>query len=145
MRKTNLKEIYLVRYADDIRLFAKSYNDALRIKEASKQWLNQRLKLNVSTEKTRIVNVKQRFSEYLGFKIKLRYKRSKYVVESHMSDKAYKCEKDKLEKQIKNIAHPKNKKRTTYDEVKLYNSMVLGIQEYYKYATDIQIDLDKMN
>lgn len=145
MRRTKLKEVYLIRYADDIRLFTKTYNEAYRIKCASEMWLGQRLKLNLSQEKTRIVHTEHKFSEFLGFKIRLRNKGNKLVVESHMCDKAYENERNKLLKQLQQMVKPTNPNRTIYDEVKLYNSMVLGIQEYYKFATDIQIDLDKIN
>ena len=37
------------------------------------------LKLEVSPEKTRIVNTRKRWSEFLGFKIRVRLKHHKYV------------------------------------------------------------------
>ena len=53
------------------------------------QWLKERLRLDVSPEKTRVVDVRRSYSEFLGFKIRLRKKGKKYVVQSHMCDKAY--------------------------------------------------------
>ena len=57
MRKTGLKEMYIVRYADDFRIFCRTKIDAEKTKIAIMQWLSERLKLEVSEEKTRIVNV----------------------------------------------------------------------------------------
>lgn len=146
MRKSNLKEIYIVRYADDIRLFAKDYTAAKKILIAANSWLRERLRLTLSTEKTRIVNTKQKYMKFLGFKIKLKEKSHKFVVVSHIDDKTLSQEKEKLKSQIKKIATTKNRnKQTTYDEVRRYNLMIVGIQEYYKYATEVQIDLDKIN
>ena len=71
MHQTKLKEMYIVRYADDFRIFCRCRQDAERIKAAVAQWLQQRLKLEVSDEKTRIVNVKKKYSEFLGFKIRV--------------------------------------------------------------------------
>lgn len=145
MRKTNLKEVYLIRYADDVRILTTNYNDAKRIMMASKDWLNTRLKLTISDEKTRMVDTRNKYSEFLGFKIKVRQKGLGYVVESHMSDKSFQKVNNELKAQIKNIAHPRTPERTIEDEIRLYNSMVLGIQNYYRYATHIQIDCDKIN
>ena len=78
MRNTNLKEMYIVRYADDFRIFC-------RTKTAITQWLKKRLKLEVSQEKTRVVNVKHRYSEFLGFKIKVHSRGNKQVVQSHIT------------------------------------------------------------
>ena len=79
--KTGLKEMYIiVRYADDFRIFCGTKSDAYRTKIAVTQWLSERLKLEVSQEKTRTVNVKRRYSNFLGFKIKVQKKGDKFVV-----------------------------------------------------------------
>ena len=71
MRKTKLKEMYIVRYADDFRIFCRTKTAAKKTKIAITKWLQERLKLEVSPDKTRIVNVKKRYSEFLGFKLKV--------------------------------------------------------------------------
>ena len=95
--------------------------------------------LDVSPEKTRVVDVRRSYSEFLGFKIRLRKKGKKYVVQSHMCDKAYKKVKASLTKQVGNIKFPR-KGRGEAGEVRLFNSMVMGIQNYYQLANDISID-----
>jgi group II intron reverse transcriptase/maturase len=59
MRKTNLKEIHIVRYADDVRILCRTRSQADKTMIAVKQWLSDRLKLQVSEEKTRVVNLKR--------------------------------------------------------------------------------------
>ena len=49
MRDTNLKEMFIVRYADDFRIFCRNKGDALKTKIAVTQWLAERLKLEVSS------------------------------------------------------------------------------------------------
>ena len=93
MRKTNLKEIYIVRYADDFRIFCRTKTAAQKTKIAITQWLFERLKLEVYQEKTRVVNVKRKYSEFFGFKIKVHSKGSQKVVKSHISDKLEGLEK----------------------------------------------------
>lgn len=139
MRKTKLKEMYIVRYADDFRIFCKTKTDAEKTKIAVTQWLQKRLRLEVSQEKTKIVNVKRNYSEFLGFKIKVHKKSDKYVVKSHISDKKVKQIQEKLAEQAKNVAKPRTDK-TERDEVMLYNAVVMGEQNYYQIATEISID-----
>jgi group II intron reverse transcriptase/maturase len=140
-RRTNLKEVYIVRYADDFKLFCRNKNDAEKIFQAVKMWLNERLKLEISEEKSKIVNLKKHYSEFLGFKMKAIKKHKKYTVRSHMTDKAIKRESDKLAEQIKKIQHTTDPKNEAC-EVNLYNSMVWGIHNYYRYATCISLDCD---
>ncbi len=144
MRKTNLKEMYIVRYADDFRIFCRTKAAAERTRIAVTQWLEERLKLEVSPEKTRVVNVKRRYSEFLGFKIKVVSKSNGWRVASHICDKQMKRQREKLVKQAHRIAKP-NKGKTAYEEVTLYNSMVMGMQSYYRAATCICLDCNHLN
>ena len=144
MRTTRLKEMYIVRYADDFRIFCNKRSDAEKTKIAITQWLKERLRLDVSPEKTRIVNVKRQYTEFLGFKIRLYPKGNKHVVRSHICDKKKAIEREKLITQAKKIQHA-GKDRKTIDEVRLYNSMVMGIQNAYAIATDISLDCSDFN
>lgn len=139
MKKTGLKEMFIVRYADDFRIFCRTKNAAERTRIAVTLWLTQRLRLEVAAEKTRVVNVKRRYSEFLGFKLKVHPKAHKQVVTSHICDKRLKAERDKLVEQAKQIAGLRHGK-TELDEVRIYNAMVMGIQEYYKIATAVNLD-----
>jgi len=139
MKNTALKEMHIIRYADDFRIFCRTKEDAIRTKEAVTKWIEERLKLEVSPEKTRIINTRKRWSEFLGFKIRVRLKRHKYVVQSAICDKKVKIERTKLVEQAKNIAKPR-KTKSCLAEIRLFNSMVLGIQNYYRLATCISID-----
>ena len=143
-RATRLKEIYIVRYADDFRIICRTKNDALKTKIAITQWLLERLKLEVSPEKTRIVNIKKKYSDFLGFKIKVHKKGKKYVVRSRVSDKQLKQKSDSLVQQAKRIAFPRPEKGEC-GEIYLYNSMVLGYQNYYCYATHVYTDFQKLH
>lgn len=139
MKQTGLKEMHIIRYADDFRIFCRTKTEAERTRIAVTQWLSERLKLEVSPEKTRTVNVKRRYSEFLGFKIKVHSKGHKQVVTSSICDKQLERQRQKLTEQAKRIARPAAG-RNEYDEVKLYNSMVMGMQNYYQIATNISMD-----
>lgn len=144
MRKTNLKEMYIVRYADDFRIFCRNKDDAQKAKIAITQWLWERLKLEISQEKTRIVNIRHGYSDFLGFKIRMREKGKKYVVQSHISDKSLKQKKAKLIEQAKRIASPREGK-SELEETRLYNAIVMGMQNYYCLATDVSDDFNQLN
>lgn len=144
MRNTKLKEMYIIRYADDFRIFCRTKSQAEKTKIAVTQWLQERLKLEVSSEKTRVVNVKRQYSEFLGFKIKVWKKGGKHVVKSHITDKNLKKISHDLKEQAKRIAKPP-KGCTEIYETQKYNLMVTGLQGYYKLATDVSIDLGNVN
>lgn len=136
LRKTNLKEMYIVRYADDFKIFCRKRSDAEKVFIAVKLWLQDRLKLQISEEKSKVVNLKRQYSEFLGFKLKAVKKSNKYVVRSHMRDKAVDKVTNKLIEQVKKIQKPKDINQNIF-EIQRYNQMVEGIQNYYKYATHI--------
>lgn len=66
------KNVRIVRYADDILIFAKSKSEAGRCKEIATKILEQELKLTVNVKKTHITNIDKGIA-YLGFIIKRKY------------------------------------------------------------------------
>lgn len=143
LRRTKLKEMYIVRYADDFKIFCRKRSDANKIFEAIKSWLKERLYLDISEEKSKVVNLKKKYSEFLGIKLKATARKKKYVVRSQMCDKAMKKATNELISQLKKIQTPMNKKEE-WNEINLYNSMVIGLHNYYKMATCISIDMRKI-
>ena len=146
---TKLKECYIVRYADDFKIFCNNKNDAKRIFTATKMWLKERLGLEISEEKSKIVNIHRHYSEFLGIKITTRKKGKKkngednYTIKSYISDKAYKRIKLKVKEHIKEI-----KKITdcteNYKIINNYNSYVMGVHNYYNMATHITKQINKI-
>lgn len=143
LRKTKLKEMYIVRYADDFKIFCRTRQDAIKIKMAVTDWISHRLKLQVSEEKTSITNLKRNYSEFLGFKFKMQTKGKKQVINAQMSNKAVRAAKSKLKDQIKLIQKPKDEAEL-YKRVNVYNSMVMGIHNYYGIANNVCINLSSI-
>ena len=146
---TKLKECYLVRYADDFKIFCKKHSDAVKLFEATKQWLWERLGLEISPEKSKIVNVKRHYSEFLGFKLKVREKGKKpdgskrYVIEAHVRDKALKkirVRSKEIIGQIRRTYDPKME----YRLIQKYNSYLIGIHNYYCIATHVNLDIHEI-
>ena len=146
---TDLKECYVVRYADDFKIFCKKYSDAVKLFAATKKWLWERLGLEISSEKSKIVNLKRHYSEFLGFKLKVRVKgkknngQPKYVIEAHIKDNALIKIRDKSKQIIGDL-------RKTYDPkmeyrlIQKYNSYIIGIHNYYCIATHVNTDIHKI-
>lgn len=66
--------------------------------------------------------------------------RQKQVINAQMSNKAVRLAKSKLKGQIKLIQKPKDKAEL-YKRVNVYNSMVMGIHNYYGIANNVCINL----
>ena len=71
---------------------------------------NREAEVGGIARETRIVNVRKRYSEFLGFKIRVRPKSRKYIVQSHICDKKLELERQKLVEQAKRIARPQREK-----------------------------------
>ncbi len=148
LKNTKLKEVYIVRYADDFKLFCRNHQDAVKLFEASKQWLKNRLHLEVSKEKSKIVNLRRNYSYFLGIKLKVHKKgkkndkNTKWTVKSHIQEKALNKIKENVREHIKHIQKPKVSLNLAID---LYNSFVIGVHNYYNCATNCNIDMAKLS
>lgn len=138
LKKTNLKVGYIVRYADDFKIFTNSYESALKWYHATKDWLNKRLRLEISKDKSKITNLRKAKSEFLGFEIKAENKKrkdKKYVAIVYVSKK----NKEKLTQLLKTKVKLL-KKNPSPSEVYKLNSMIRGIHNYFRGATDVSND-----
>lgn len=146
LRSSKLKEIFIVRYADDFKIFCKSRKHAVNIFNAVKSWLKERLDLEISEEKSKIVNLKKDYSEFLGFKLKLvrkgfkkkegvknLRKMEKFSVYSRVSDKAKNKMKISIRKNIKDIQ--RSSPTELMKNIGIYNSTIMGFHNYYNLAT----------
>lgn len=143
LKKTSLKECFLVRYADDFKVMCRTRSHAIRMNYALKDFLRKRLHLETSEEKSKVINLKKNSSEFLGFSIKVVRKgktRFGYVARSDMSKKAKENAFKKIKEAIKVV-----KKKPSIQTVWNFNTVVMGIQNYYSVATQITINLNELN
>ena len=140
MRKTDLKELHVIRYADDIRVMCSKRTDAMKVMHGAKKWLKSRLHLDVSDEKTRVIDLTKGYGEFLGIKIRTKTKGGKKVVVSHMCDKAIDRTKKAIREQVKEIQKATGNKNLLIKAIADYNSLVRGVHNYYQMATDITTD-----
>lgn len=171
LKNTKLKEMYIVRYADDFKILCRTRNQAYKVKLAVEKFLDERLNLRCSKDKSKLVNLKKQWSEFLGIEIRAKLrgyklnrnwkaawvkdevtgkgkrtnilvsitKRPQYVSSSRMTNKAKINALKNIKSAIKVI-----QKHPTPNNVIKYNSVVMGIQNYYCVATNISIDLSEL-
>ena len=140
LSKTGIKEIKFVRYADDFKIFCRDYKTAQRIFLATRMWLKERLGLDISPDKSKITNLRRNYAEFLGFKFKAVPKRKTYVCKSHIRDEALKRIILNLKNKVKDIQKNQNKQ-----EVSVLNGIIIGCHNYYKYASHVSQDFQKIS
>ncbi|MGG3523465.1 group II intron reverse transcriptase/maturase [Bacillus pseudomycoides] len=139
LKRTKLKQGYIVRYADDFKIMAKDFRTAQKWFIATKLYLKDRLKLDISAEKSRIINLRRNKSEFLGFSLYVVPKKNKWVCNSRISEKKKKQIKSEIRRRIQTI-----QRSTIRKNVQLYNAYVLGLRNYFRYATHINIDMKQL-
>ena len=139
-KNSNLKELFFVRYADDFKILCRDYKTAQKIYVATRQWLKERLGLEINPEKSQITNVRKGKTEFLGFALFVVKKKSQFVTRSNISEKAKKAMQMKLKGQIKAIQHD-----VSPHQVNKLNSIILGMHNYYSIATLCSLDFGDIN
>ncbi len=142
LKGTKLKEMHIVRYADDFKIFCRDYKTACKIKIAVTKWLEERLKLEISKEKSKVVNLKNNYSEFLGLRMKVHRKgikhyngndKQKYTIKSMVCNKA----EERIIKQIKNQIHTIQHSTRPEHELAKLNQMIFGYHNYYDSASHV--------
>ncbi len=123
LKKSNLKECYIVRYADDFKVLCRTRSQAIRMYYAIKDFLKTRLHLETSDEKSKVINLKKNSSEFLGFSFRATMKgktRFGFVAQSNMTKKAKSNARTKIKDSIKGI-----QKNPSAETVWQYNTVVM--------------------
>jgi len=163
VKETGYKRLQYNRYADDFVIgVIGSKDDAEQIKADVKRFLQERLNLTMSEEKTKITHSAE-LVRYLGYDItvsrdqnwrydtrgaavrvwngvvKLYVPKEKWI--SKLQEyKAFKIEKDETGKEIWNPSHRgKLKNLQDIDIVSKYNSEIRGIYNYYRLAENATV------
>lgn len=105
--------------------------------------MNKRLKLEINPEKSKVVNLRKNSSDFLGFKVKAIPKgktKYGYVAKTDMNKKAIIKAKEHMKKRLLDIV-----RKDTMMSIGLYNSTVIGLQNYYRVATNIYNNLMEVN
>jgi RNA-directed DNA polymerase len=138
-KRTHLKEGYIVRYADDFKFLCRDWKTAEKWYHAVKLYLKERLKLDISPEKSKIINLRKHESAFLGFTIRANRKGKKRV--AHTFVKAEKMQKIKADakKRIEIL-----RTSPTAQNALRFNSFVLGLHNYFNRATHVNLAFSRL-
>jgi RNA-directed DNA polymerase len=133
-KRTHLKEGYLVRYADDFKILCRDWKTAEKWYHAVKLFLKERLKLDISPEKSKIINLRKHESAFLGFTIRANRKGKKRVVHTFVRAEKIKKIKAEAKKRVEIL-----RSSPTAQNALRFNSFVLGLHNYFNRATHVNL------
>lgn len=144
LHKTSLVPGYLVRYADDFVIITDTQAHAEQWKAKLQIFLQNRLKLTLSIEKTLITDIRRRHIKFLGYEFKMIPGNSKkgYITKTIPDRDRLQQKVDSIAENIKRI--PRNYSREQFiGEINRINSQVRGIIQYYQCCTWVNLAMHK--
>ncbi len=144
LRKTSLMPGYLVRYADDFVIITDTRAHAMEWKARLQLFLQEKMKLTLSTEKTLITDVRKKYIKFLGYEFKnVRGKARKgYIVRTIPDRNRLKRKVDEIVESIKKIPRNYNREKMI-DAINRINSKIRGLIQYYQCCTWVNIAMKK--
>jgi len=143
-KRTALTPGYLVRYADDFVIITDTRAHAMEWKVRLQSFLQKKMKLTLSTEKTLITDVRKKYIKFLGYEFKnVRGKaRNGYIVRTMPDRNRLKRKVDKIAEDIKRI--PRNYSREQMiDAINRINGQIRGVIQYYQCCTWVSPSMKK--
>ena len=144
LRKTSLTPGYLVRYADDFVIITDTRAHAMEWKARLQFFLQEKMKLTLSTEKTLITDVRKKHIKFLGYEFKnvRGNARKGYIVRTLPDRNRLKRKVNEIVENIKKI--PRNYSREKMiDAINRTNSKIRGLIQYYQCCTWVNIAMKK--
>ncbi|WP_240420313.1 group II intron reverse transcriptase/maturase [Paenibacillus periandrae] len=141
-KSVNLKEAYLIRYADDWVLITDSRRNAEKWRWRISNYLKEMLKLRLSDEKTLITNIRKKSIKFVGFEFKLTRGKSKsgYISRVSPNNERIKSKVEKVRQAINNLRYTE---RHIGHQINLINSIIRGLIEYYQPANTVNVSFQK--
>ena len=140
--QTSLNPGWLIRYADDFVIITDTRAHAEQWKSRLQTFLQDKLKLTLSTEKTLITDVRRKHIHFLGYELKMipGNSRTGYITKTIPDKERLQRKVDSIAEDIKKI--PRNfSKEQFIGEINRINSQVRGIIQYYQCCTWVSVAL----
>lgn len=134
--QTSLTPGWLIRYADDFVIITDTRAHAEQWKAKLQTFLQSKLKLTLSTEKTLITDVRRKHIHFLGYEFKMipGNSRTGYITKTIPDRERLQRKVDSIAETIKKI--PRNfSKEQFIGEINRINSQVRGIIQHYQCCT----------
>ncbi|MGX8705292.1 MAG: group II intron reverse transcriptase/maturase, partial [bacterium] len=143
-KRSNLIPGILVRYADDFVIVTDSKAHAAFWKERVGTFLRERMKLELSAEKTLITDVRKRYVQFLGFEYKVVPGKSRkgYIPRTIPNRARLKRKAEEIRKNL--LAIPRNvSKEIVVDAIHKVNSQIRGLVNYYQATTWVSVAMKR--
>ena len=144
LRKTELTPGYLVRYADDFVIVTDTRAHAMEWKARLQTFLQEKMKLTLSAEKTLITDVRKKYIKFLGYEFKnVRGKARKgYITRTIPDRERLKRKADEIVESIRKIPRDYSREKMI-DAINRINSKIRGLIQYYQCCTWVNIAMKK--
>lgn len=135
LNNSNLKDGYLIRYADDWIIMTSSYENAEKWKYACEKFLRKELKIELNEEKTLITDLRENRATFLGYDLfKVRGKNNNYTLRTAPNIKKIEEKRKRLTDLLRKMRRSKSYEEL-YSVMVLYNSTVRGLRNFYIHST----------
>jgi len=135
MERTNLKIGIHVRFADDILVLCKDFQDAERFRYSVTKYLTENMRLTINEEKTKIYDLTREKMKYLGYMFYVSKKKGQEDVERYrVSNTLHEKKTDEIVEKCGELLKA-IKKKANLDTIHDWNAYVIGIHNYYKGMT----------
>ncbi|MFX3637306.1 MAG: group II intron reverse transcriptase/maturase [Candidatus Pristimantibacillus sp.] len=141
--RSNLKPVYLVRYADDWVLITNSKSSSEKWRRKISKYLDSNLKLKLSEEKTLITNITRKPIRFVGFEYKRVQKPGGKFLSVTRPNRIRL--KNKVREVHQNLRYLRKftDKNLLLHHINVVNSQIRGLIEYYQAASYVNIELHK--
>jgi len=139
-KSSNLIPVYMCRYADDFVVITDSREHAQWWKQQIQAFLRDKMKLNLSEEKTLITDIRKRYIRFLGYEYKVVKGKSKtgYIARTIPDRKRLRQKVLALKEETANIPTNWSRERVIH-AINLLNSKIRGIINYYSTCSWVYI------
>ena len=136
MRRRALMPGYLIRYADDFVILTDSLAHAESWKARLGAFLQKRMKLTLSPEKTLITDIRKKYIKFLGYEFKMVPGKAKkgYIPRTIPDRDRLKRKADQIVSDIKNIPYCYSKEKMI-GAINRINSQIRGLIQYHQCCT----------
>jgi len=137
LERTNLKVGSHVRYADDILVLCKEYQDAVRFRYSITHYLTRNMRLEINEEKTKIYGLTKEKMKYLGYDFYVLKRPNKNVQRQSIytvNNTLPKVKEDEIVDKCGELLQA-IKKRLCFENIHNWNVYVVGLHNYYKGMT----------
>jgi len=144
LQKTALIPGYLVRYADDFVIVTDTHAHAESWKTRLQNFLQFKMKLTLSQEKTLITDIRKRHIRFLGYEFKMVRGKSRrgYIPRTKPDKDRLRQKVDEIAESIKKIPHNYSREQMI-GAINRINSQTRGLIQYYQCCTWVSVSMKK--